>query len=105
MTYEEAIQQIKEQIETKGKFSVSNIPDYALGLLDKNKQQLQHLLNSFLDKKGVLNPEDELAINALMKKQQENRKERAKIIVRDIGVAVLTFGGIVGVYFLTKKKK
>lgn len=105
MNYEQAIEQLKQEIAIRGKFSIKNVPDYMLGLATTNKDQLQQLLNKFLEKQGVLTQEDEKAMQELLDKQKQNRKERTKIIVRDVLTGVLAVGGIVGVYFLVKTKR
>ncbi len=105
MTYDEAIQQLQYQIAAKGKFSLTNVPDYVLGIATTNKDQLQDLLNTLLEKKGILTAEDEVAVNKLLETQKQARKERTKIIVRNTLIAVGTVATGVAFWFTFKSKK
>ena len=105
MNYEQAIEQLKEQIAAKGKFSLQNIPDYALGVATANKQELQGMLDKLLERKGIMTPDDEVAIAQLLDKQKQARKERTKIIVRNTLIAVGTVATGVAFWFTFKSKK
>lgn len=104
-TYEEAIAQLQAAIAAKGKFSISNLPDYALGVATANKQQLQSMLDSLLQKKGVITPEDQTAINDLLAKQKQATSEKLRIVAKNVGIAVGTVLLGTAFWFTFKQKK
>lgn len=105
MTSEEAIQQIKEAIEARGKITAGNVADSILGVASQNKEQLQDLLNKFLEKKGLISVDDEAALKKLLDKQKEERKIRTKIIVRNVTIAVGTIVLGTAFWFTFKNRK
>lgn len=105
MTYDQAIQELQAQIAAKGKFSLSNAPDYILGLASQHKQELQAMLDKLLQNKGVLTEGDQTALNSLLDAQKQAKKEKAKIITRNMLIGVGTVATGVAFWFTFKHRK
>lgn len=105
LTAEQAIDQVKANIQEKGKFNIGNLFDGIIAVVADNSIELQAMLDKLLTKKGVLNEADEKAVQDLLARQElekKKRQQRRTGTVLIIGTAVAVLAGI---YFLAHKKK
>lgn len=105
MTYEELAAQLEAQIQARGKLSLNNVANSALGIAQTQKDELQAALNALLGKTGTASADDQAAVQQLLDKQKSEAAVRTKIIVRNtlIGVGTLLLG--VGFWFTFRHGK
>lgn len=105
MTREEAIKQLQEKLSQPGKLSITKVTNALLGVATDNKADLQAMLDKLLNQQGaVISADDQKAVQSMVDKQKEERKVRAKIVVRNVAVGILTAAGIVGVYYTVRHR-
>jgi hypothetical protein len=105
ITVDEAIDLLTQEINRQGKFSLPGVLNGILGVAVAKSSELQDALNDLLTKKGVLNPEDQAALEELLKRQAAELKKTKAIRTTNTLAIIGVVAVVGGILYLTFKHK